>query len=132
MQLRRVPSVELTILGGKGACACTPPTSTRPASPGDRDAGRKTKRKLFKKRDQVAPELDELAACIRDDREPEPSGAEGLADMRVIEAIARAAAGRSQSLAPATRRARPSKAQGIRRKPHGMPDLVNAEPPGRD
>ena len=52
--------------------------------------------------------------------------------MRVMDAIARATGGRSQSLAPATRRARPSKAQRIRRKPHGMPDLVNAEPPGRD
>jgi predicted dehydrogenase len=95
-------------------------------------AGRKPQRKTFAKRDQIAAELVAFARCVRDGREPEPSGAEGLADMRVLDAIARAASGRSQSLAPATRRARPSKTQGIRRKPHGMPELVNAEPPGRD
>ena len=47
----------------------------------------KTKQRKFKKRDQVAPELDEFAACIREDRDPQPSGREGLADLRVIEAI---------------------------------------------
>jgi len=47
----------------------------------------KTSRRTFKARDQVAPAIDELAACIRERRDPEPSGLEGLADMRVIEAI---------------------------------------------
>jgi glucose-fructose oxidoreductase len=35
----------------------------------------------------LTPEIDELAACIREGRDPEPSGREGLADLRVIEAI---------------------------------------------
>lgn len=49
--------------------------------------GKKPKRQTFKKRDQVAPELIEFAGCIREGREPEASGREGLADIRVMEAI---------------------------------------------
>jgi predicted dehydrogenase len=47
----------------------------------------KTRRRTFRPHDQIAPEIDELAACIREGREPEPSGREGLADLHVIEAI---------------------------------------------
>jgi glucose-fructose oxidoreductase len=47
----------------------------------------KEKRKVFRKRDQVAPELSYFADCILHDREPEPSGHEGLADVRVIQAL---------------------------------------------
>ncbi len=42
----------------------------------------KTKEKTFKKRDQFAPELVDFSRCIREDREPEPSGEEGIADVR--------------------------------------------------
>jgi predicted dehydrogenase len=123
----------LTVVGEKGRLRLDPAYEYAAALTVEADiAGRKPQRKTFAKRDQIAAELVAFASCIRDGREPEPSGAEGLADMRVLDAIQRAATGRSQSLAPATRRKRPSKAQGIRRKPHGMPDLVNAEPPGRD
>jgi predicted dehydrogenase len=94
---------------------------------------RKPVRKTFPKRDQVAAELIAFARCIRENREPEPSGEEGLADMLVLEAIQRATeSGRVEPVTPLRRRARPSKAQAIRRKPHGMPDLVHAESPTRD
>jgi predicted dehydrogenase len=123
----------LTVVGEKGRLRLDPAYEYATGLTVETDiAGRKPQRKTFPKGDQIAAELVAFAACLRDGRAPEPSGAEGLADMRVVDAIARAAAGRSQSLAAATRRARPSKAQGIRRKPHGMPDLVNAESPGRD
>ena len=52
--------------------------------------------------------------------------------MRVLDAISARRERPQPVVARTTRRARPSKAQGIRRKPHGMPELVNAEPPGRD
>ena len=123
----------LTVVGEKGRVRLDPAYEYATGLTVETEiAGRKPQRKTFAKGDQIAAELVAFAACVRDGRTPEPSGAEGLADMRVVDAIARAAAGRSQSLAPATRRVRPSKAQGIRRKPHGMPELVNADPPGRD
>lgn len=45
----------------------------------------------YPKRDQFAPQLVHFSDCILEDREPAPSGYEGLADVRVLEAIAAAA-----------------------------------------
>lgn len=47
----------------------------------------KTRIKKFKPRDQFAPELIHFSDCIIKDKKPEPSGEEGLADIRIIEAI---------------------------------------------
>jgi len=52
--------------------------------------GRKT-RKAIGKRDQFAPELLYFSDCILQDRSPEPSGEEGLQDVRVVEALYRSA-----------------------------------------
>ena len=59
--------------------------------------------------DQFAPELMHFTACILEDSEPEPSGEEGLADVRVLEAIAESArTARPVALAPFARARRPS------------------------
>ncbi len=47
--------------------------------------------KKFKVKDEFALEIDAFAACIRRKREPEPSGAEGLRDVAVMQAIYRSA-----------------------------------------
>ena len=49
--------------------------------------GGKTKRFKYSERDQFAPELIYFSECIQKGRDPEPSGEEGLADVRVIEAL---------------------------------------------
>jgi predicted dehydrogenase len=46
--------------------------------------------RTFKPMDEFALELDAFAACIREGREPEPSGEQGLRDIIIIEAIYRA------------------------------------------
>src|ERR1700723_215132 len=46
-----------------------------------------TTKKVFKKRDQFAPELVYFSDCILNNKQPEPSGQEGLADVRVIRAL---------------------------------------------
>ena len=95
-------------------------------------ANRRPQRKRFPKRDQIAAELIAFARCIREDREPEPSGEEGLADLYALEAIQRSTESRRmEPVTPLARRARPSKGQAIRRKPHGRPDLVHAQAPSR-
>ena len=48
-------------------------------------------RETFKARDQFAAELLYFSDCLLEDREPEPSGEEGLADVRVLRAIERSA-----------------------------------------
>jgi glucose-fructose oxidoreductase len=89
--------------------------------------------KTFPKRDQIAAELVAFARCVRQGREPEPSGQEGLADLLVLEAIQRATESRRvEPVTPIRRRARPSKAQAIRRKPHGMPEVIHVAAPARD
>ena len=59
----------------------------------------------------------EMATCIESDREPEPSGWEGLEDVRIIQASARF--GRAVALDPIQRPARPTLGQEIRIPPHG-------------
>src|SRR5205814_6869926 len=51
------------------------------------DVGRGERVRRFPKRDQFAAELVYFSDCIAKDREPEPSGWEGLADLRVVEAL---------------------------------------------
>jgi glucose-fructose oxidoreductase len=94
------------------------------------DVGGKTRTERYPKRDQVAPELTHFAACIREGRDPEPSGKEGLIDVAIIEAVQRAArTGRRVPLRTATRRRRPTPRQEMRFRPHRRPQLVNAKTP---
>ena len=122
-----------TILGSKGVLRLRPAYAVHENLVLEIEAGGKTTRKLFKKRDQVAPELDELAACIRDDRDPEPSGREGLADMRVIEAIeASLHSGGSVAVDRVLKKRRPNLRQNRHAPAHrGRPTLINVQAPAR-
>jgi len=81
----------------------------------------------FSKRDQFAPELIYFSDCILNDREPEPSGQEGLADVRVIEALYKSAAtGKAVKLQPVSKAKRPSMKQETKRRPVREPELVHA------
>lgn len=56
--------------------------------------GQPTEERTLPKGAQFAAEMDAFAQCIREGREPELSGQEGRADLRVIEAIEQSAADR--------------------------------------
>jgi glucose-fructose oxidoreductase len=89
-----------------------------------------TRERRFAKRDQFAPELLYFSDCVLQNGTPEPGGDEGLADVRVIRAMYRAAAGgRPVSLEPFAKRARPSLEQEIRRPPVEKPDVIHATAP---
>ena len=49
--------------------------------------GKVMEEKTIAKHDQFAPELIHFSRCILNNTDPQPSGEEGLADMRIIEAI---------------------------------------------
>jgi predicted dehydrogenase len=92
--------------------------------------GDKTQRKRFRHRDQFAPELTYFSSCIRDDREPEPGGQEGLIDVTIIEALYESAAsGRSVRLSLPTKAERPTLEQHEEQPPVREPELVHAESP---
>jgi glucose-fructose oxidoreductase len=91
--------------------------------------GKKRKR-AFPKRDQVAPEILYFSDCILNDREPEPSGHEGLIDVRIVRAIYQSAqTGKPIKLQLNGRDRYPDPRQEIRRPPAKKPDLVKAVPP---
>ena len=92
--------------------------------------GGETKTQRFDKSDQFAPELLHFAKCIRDDVEPEPSGEEGLADVRVLEAMAESArTGAPVKLAPFARTRRPGLELETRRPAVEQPKVVHAPSP---
>ena len=90
----------------------------------------KTTTQTFPRRDQFAPELLHFSDCILNDREPEPSGEEGLADVRIVRAMFRAAeTGKAVVLTPFSRTSRPSPAQEMHAPAVEAPEPVNAPSP---
>lgn len=91
-----------------------------------------TKTQTFGSSDQFAPELLHFAQCVQDNETPAPSGEEGLADVRVLEAIAESArSGRPVKLAPFERARRPSVELEMNKPPVDEPRLVQAPSPSR-
>lgn len=90
----------------------------------------KTEERTFKKRDQFAPELVHFSRCILEGQEPEPSGDEGLADVRIIRALLRSAeTGQWVKLEPFARSQRPSLANEMRKPSVKEPKTVHAPSP---
>src|SRR6185312_8598259 len=87
--------------------------------------GKRQRQKQYEKSDQFAPELIYFSDCILRDLEPEPSGEEGIADVRVIEALNRSIeTGKWVSPELPQRRRRPTLRQEIRRPGIQPPPLV--------
>ena len=95
--------------------------------------GERKKTRVFRARDQFAPELLYFSDCVQTGREPEPSGTEGLADVRVLEAIELSAReARPVPLPPFDRTQRPGLEQEISRPLPSQPRLVHAQDPTPD
>jgi len=93
----------------------------------------KQKEKEFPRHDQVAAELLYFSDCILKNREPEPSGLEGLADMRIIRAIYDSAqSGNPVKVESIAKKARPSSEQEVNLPPHRQTELFHAESPTQD
>jgi len=77
----------------------------------------KPEQKEFMRTGQFGGEIEAFSDCVLEDREPEASGLEGLADVRIIKAIfASAREGRAIRLRPLEKPDRPTQAQ-LRLKP---------------
>ena len=88
------------------------------------------KTRTFERRDQIAGEVEYFARCIRDNVDPEPSGWEGLADVRILQAIHQSARfGRAVPIEPILQPKRPYLGQEIAVDPHPEPRLVDVEQP---
>ncbi len=94
--------------------------------------GKRKQEQVFARRDQFGPELLYFSECVLEDREPEPSGREGLADVRVIRALERSLAeGRAIELAPFSKTDRPDPEQEITMRPVRKPREIRVRAPSR-
>lgn len=90
----------------------------------------KSRERVFAQQDQFAPQLLYFSDCVLKDREPEPSGEEGLIDVRIINALYESAENGSVVRLPrAKKRVRPALKQAIQRPPIAKPPLVRAASP---
>lgn len=85
----------------------------------------------YPKRDQFAPELLYFSECIHKKKKPEPSGEEGLADIKIIEALLLSIdLGSPISLDEINKKTRPTESQKITRPSFARPKLFNVFSPG--
>ena len=88
------------------------------------------KDRTFEHRDQIAAEIEYFARCVREDIDPEPSGWEGLADVRILQAIQQSTRfGHAVPIEPVLRPRRPYLGQEIAVDPHAAPPLVGVHQP---
>jgi len=93
----------------------------------------KSTRRSVPKRDQFAPELLYFSDCILEDREPEPSGEEGLQDVRIVQALYQSArSGKPVSIPPMAKGKRPSGRQRITRPGVRKPALIKVQSASQD
>lgn len=91
----------------------------------------KQKETAFKKVDQFGAEIEYFSDCILNNREPEPSGYEGLADIRIVQALLESMrSGRPVKLEPFERKHRPGQHQLFDKSPVKARRIVKAQSPG--
>jgi predicted dehydrogenase len=93
----------------------------------------KTTRKRIGKRDQFAPELLYFSDCIRQRRVPEPSGHEGLQDVRIVQALYESAeTGKAVRVPRFEPSKRPTERQRVTRPGIRKPTLVKVQSASED
>jgi predicted dehydrogenase len=92
----------------------------------------RTQRRKYALRDQFGPEMIYFSDCILRNREPEPSGIEGLLDVHIIRSLYESARdGVPIHLKELQRQKRPDLKQEIHRPPAKRPPKIHAEAPHR-
>jgi predicted dehydrogenase len=122
-----------TLVGDAGTLTLDPAYEYAGAIKHQLTIGDKTRRRTFPKRDQFAGELVYFSDCILQNKEPEPSGLEGLADVRIVNAIYESVrTSKAVRIEPIESKPRPSLAQEIYRPPtmHPPKPVDAASPEG--
>ncbi|MGI4812258.1 MAG: Gfo/Idh/MocA family protein [Janthinobacterium lividum] len=90
----------------------------------------KSRARTFAPTDQFGGELQYFSDCILQDRQPEPDGEEGLADVRVLAAIHESLrTGRRQQLETFSRSLRPEMSMKKELPPVDPPEQINSSAP---
>jgi predicted dehydrogenase len=118
------------LIGNRGTLTADPAYDYSVALKHQLTLGGKTKTRVFPKRDQFAAQLVYFSDCILQNRDPEPSGLEGLADVAIVQAIYESVrTGKPVDLPQAPPKHRPTKQQEISRRGHDKPEMVKARSP---
>jgi predicted dehydrogenase len=119
-----------TVIGTKGLLVAEPAYEYAESIKHRLTLGERIKVRTFPKRDQFAAELVYFSDCILQNKEPEPSGLEGLADVRVVQAIYESVrTKRPVQLPELPNKKRPTLRQEIYRPAHGKPVTVKTKSP---
>jgi predicted dehydrogenase len=118
-----------TVVGTRGSVTLDPAYEYAEGLSSELNIGDRQQKKDSGKHDQFAAELLYFSDCILHDREPEPSGAEGLADIRVIEGMRKSInSGRWVSVNIPRKTSRPTLRQADSRPPVPRePPLIDVE-----
>lgn len=121
-----------TVVGTKGTLRADPAYEYAQGIKLEITVGEKKRTKTFPKRDQFAAELTYFSDCILKNKEPEPSGFEGLNDVRIIEAIYESIrTRRTVAIQTTPKHARPHPQQEVEKPAHGKPEIIHAHPASR-
>jgi glucose-fructose oxidoreductase len=117
------------IVGAKGQVRVDPAYEYAEGLACELTVNGRTTRARVGRRDQFAPELLYFSDCILRNREPEPSGLEGLQDVRIVEALYESAEIGKVVAIPALESSekRPTARQRIVRPPVDKPQLVKSQ-----
>lgn len=123
-----------TLIGSKGVLQADPAYEYAEGTRLELMTNGKKKTRNLPKRDQFAAELTYFSNCILQDKQPEPSGWEGLADVHIIEAIYHSIRTRRTIAMPPLigKEKRPDEKQEIHRPAHGKPEVFHAHSPSRE
>ena len=122
------------VIGTKGVLRMDPAYEMVEALKSEISINGKTTKQVFRRRDQFAAELVYFSGCVLNHQDPEPSGREGLADVRIIQALLQSA----ETNRPVTIRTtevshRPTMTQEIARTAVTRPpQMVKASAPGKE
>jgi glucose-fructose oxidoreductase len=126
------PTSAFEIIGTKGSLRVDPAFHHQGDIKHLLKIGEKKEENIFPARDQFGPEILYFSDCILHNKNPEPSGLEGWADVRVIQAIYESANEKKPIYLPEfNKNKRPSLLQSIRKPKKPRPRLVHANPPKR-
>lgn len=119
-----------SLIGTKGLLTADPAYEYATAIKHQIMVSGKSRTRTFPKRGQFAAEISYFSDCVLKDKEPEPSGLEGLADVRIVQAIYESArTGKTVRLPELPAKKRPTLNQEIRRPAHEKPATVHAKSP---
>ncbi|HLZ40228.1 MAG TPA: Gfo/Idh/MocA family oxidoreductase [Candidatus Sulfotelmatobacter sp.] len=122
-----------TLLGTKGELRADPAYEYAQGIKLELRTGDKKRKMNFPKRDQFSAQIDYFSDCVLKDKEPEPSGLEGMADVRIVEALYESIRmKRTVHLALPHLKKGPTLQQEVHRPAHGKPETIRAQPPSRD